>query len=118
MRSRFNPWVRKIPWRREWQPTPVFLPRESHGQASLAGYSPWGCKESDITEQLIHTYLLNVSRSKEIIKIRAKIHETETKKQKKKKAMEKINETKSEFFEEINKVAKPLGRLIREGPNK
>ena len=37
----------KIFWRREWQPTPVFLPGELHGQRSLAGYSPWGCKESD-----------------------------------------------------------------------
>ena len=41
----------KIPWRRKWWPTPVFLPGESHGQRSLAGYSPWGCKESDTTEQ-------------------------------------------------------------------
>ena len=40
------------PWRREWQPTPVFLPGESHGQRSLAGYSPWGRRESDRTEQL------------------------------------------------------------------
>ena len=40
----FHPWVEKIPWRRKWQPTPVFLPRESHGQGSLVGYSPWGCK--------------------------------------------------------------------------
>ena len=49
-------WVRslvgKIPWRRAWQPTPVFLPGESRGQRSLAGYSPWGRKESDTTEQL------------------------------------------------------------------
>ena len=37
----FSPWVRKIPWRREWQPTPVFLPGESHGQRSLAGYNLW-----------------------------------------------------------------------------
>ena len=51
-RSRFNTWVGKIPWRREWLPTPVFLPGESHGQSSLAGYSPWGHKESDMTEQL------------------------------------------------------------------
>ena len=43
-RCRFNPWVRKIPWRRKWQPTPVFLPGESHGQRSRAGYSPWGCR--------------------------------------------------------------------------
>ena len=43
--TRFQPWVRKIPWRREWLPTPVFLPEKSHGQRSLAGYSPWGCKK-------------------------------------------------------------------------
>ena len=48
----FNPWVRKILWRRAWQPTPVFLPGESHGQRSLMGYNPWGRKESDMTEQL------------------------------------------------------------------
>ena len=40
----FDSWVGKIPWRRDWQPTPVFLPGESHGQRSLAGHSPWGCK--------------------------------------------------------------------------
>ena len=45
-RHRFNPWVGKIPWRRKWQPTPVFLPGKSHGQRSLVGYSPWGRKES------------------------------------------------------------------------
>ena len=42
--------VMKIPWRREWLPTPVFLPGEFIGQRSLAGYSPWGCKELDTTE--------------------------------------------------------------------
>ena len=47
-----DPWVRKIHWRREWQPTPVFLPGESHGQGSLVGYSPWGCKELNTVEQL------------------------------------------------------------------
>ena len=51
-RPRFDPWVSKIPWRRAWQPTPVFLPGEFHGHTSLAGYSPWGHKESDMTEQL------------------------------------------------------------------
>ena len=40
MRLGFNPWVRKIPWRRAWQPIPVFLPGESHGRRSLVGYSP------------------------------------------------------------------------------
>ena len=46
----FDPWVRKIPWRGEWRPTPVFLSGESHGQRSLSGYSPWGYRESDTTE--------------------------------------------------------------------
>ena len=41
-----DPWVRYIPWRREWLPSPVFLPGEFHGQRSLAGYSPWGHRES------------------------------------------------------------------------
>ena len=48
----FNPWVRKIPWRREWQPTPAFLLGKFHGKnLSLAGYRPWGRQESDMTEQ-------------------------------------------------------------------
>ena len=53
----FDPWVGKILWRRAWQPTPVFLPEESHGQRSLVGYSPWGCRveqgEHTHTEELI-----------------------------------------------------------------
>ena len=44
--------VVKIPWRKKWQPTAVFLPGESHGQRSLAGYSPWGSKELDTTENM------------------------------------------------------------------
>ena len=46
MRYRFSPWMWKTPWRREWHPTPVFLPGEFHGQMSLVSYSPWSCKES------------------------------------------------------------------------
>ena len=46
------PSLRRIPWSRKWQPTPVFLPGESPGHRSLAGYSPWGRKESDVTEQI------------------------------------------------------------------
>ena len=49
-KCRFDPWVRKLPWRRALHPTAVFLPGESHGQRSLAGYSPWGHTESDTTE--------------------------------------------------------------------
>ena len=51
-RQGFDPWVRKIPWSRKWQSTPVFLSGESHGQRSLAGYSPWGHKEWDTAESL------------------------------------------------------------------
>ena len=50
MRHRFDPWVGKIPWRRAWQPTLVFLPGEFHGQRSLSGYRPSGCKDSGMTE--------------------------------------------------------------------
>ena len=49
--------VRKIPWRRGWQPTPVILPGKFHGQISLVDYSVWGCKQSDMTEQHAHTYM-------------------------------------------------------------
>ena len=49
-RCGYSRWVGKIPWKKAWPPTPVFLPGESHGQRSLAGYSPWGRKESDMTE--------------------------------------------------------------------
>ena len=52
MRPGLHPWVDKIPWRREWLPTPVFLPEEPQGQRSLMGYSPWGPKELDTTEWL------------------------------------------------------------------
>ena len=48
-RHRYHPWVGKIPWRRKWHPTPVFLTGKSHGQRSLAGSSPWSHKESDTT---------------------------------------------------------------------
>ena len=41
----FDPWVGKIPWRRKWQSTPVFLSAKFHGQKSLVGYNPWGCKK-------------------------------------------------------------------------
>ena len=53
----FNLWIRKIPWRREWLPTPVFLLGEFQGQRSLVGYNPWGCKESDTTEKTKSTSL-------------------------------------------------------------
>ena len=46
----FDPWVGKSPWKRKWQPTPVFFPGKSHGQRALVGYSPWGYKELDTAE--------------------------------------------------------------------
>ena len=51
-RHGFDPWVRKIPWSRKWQPTPVFLPGKVHGPRSLVGYSSWDCREVDTTEPL------------------------------------------------------------------
>ena len=67
-KSGFDPWVRKIPLRREWQPTPVSWAGEFHGQGSLVGYSPWDCKELDTNDGLILHFeekvayvLLNVS---------------------------------------------------------
>ena len=53
---RFSPWVGKIPWRRAQQPTPVFLPGESHGQRILVGYSPWGCKSQTRLSNRAHTH--------------------------------------------------------------
>ena len=53
-RCRFNPWVEKMPWRRKWQPAPVFLPGKSHGQRSLEGYSLWGWKSRTRLNQLDH----------------------------------------------------------------
>ena len=57
-RCRFNPCVGKTLWRRKWQATPVFLPGKSHGQKSLAGYCPWGHKESDTTEHVRMRYYI------------------------------------------------------------
>ena len=52
-RPEFDPWIRKIPWRSKWQPTPVFLPGKFHGQRSLVvTWGPWGHKESGNTERL------------------------------------------------------------------
>ena len=53
----FSPWIGKISWRRTWQPIPVFLPGESHGLRSLAGYSSWGPKESDTTNTFTFSLL-------------------------------------------------------------
>ena len=58
-RPRFDPWVRKVPWRRTWQPTPVFLPGKSQGLRSLVGYSPQGHKELNMIEATknAHTHI-------------------------------------------------------------
>ena len=64
---RLHPWVGKIPWNRKWQPTPVFLPGKFHGQRSLVSYSPWGCKELEMTERLstsICTYFISLLKYK------------------------------------------------------
>ena len=61
-RCRFDPGIRKIPFRRAWQPTPVFLPGESHRQRILVGYSSWGHKESDTTEWLHFFFFLTYDK--------------------------------------------------------
>ena len=64
-RHGFDPWIRKIPWRRTRQPTPVFLPGKSHGQRSLVGYSPRGHKELDMGESLsTHTNVKSAATGK------------------------------------------------------
>ena len=60
-RSGFNSCIGKLPWRRKWQPTPVLLPRKSHGWSSLLVYSPWSCKESDTIESLLSLSLLLIN---------------------------------------------------------
>ena len=55
------PVLGRFPWRKKWQLTPVFLPEKSHGQRSVAGYSPWGCTESDMTERLNSTRTVYLS---------------------------------------------------------
>ena len=62
-RYRFDPWVGNIPWRRAWQPTPVFLPGKFHGQRNLMGYSPWHCKEPNTTERLTFPFSLSCIHS-------------------------------------------------------
>ena len=63
-RHGFDPWVGKIPWRRAWQPTPVYLPGESHGQRSLEGYRTWGHKESDTTQVREHACMHDIAEVK------------------------------------------------------
>ena len=60
-KNHVDPWVGKIPWRKEWQPTPVFLPGKSHGQWSLVGYGPQDHKELDTTEVTYHVNMLYIS---------------------------------------------------------
>ena len=58
--TQVQPLVWKDPWRKEWQPTTVFLPEETHRQRSLAGYVPWGCIGLGTTEQLTFFYIYNL----------------------------------------------------------
>ena len=55
---KFDSWVKKIPWRWEWLPTPVFTPEEFHGERSMESNSPWGCQESDNIELLSHIHTM------------------------------------------------------------
>ena len=72
-RHGFDAWVEKIPWKRAQQPTPVFLPGESHEQRNLVGYSPWGCKKSDKTEQLSIQYC---KKRKRLLELKSELGST------------------------------------------
>ena len=65
------PWVRKIPWSRIWQPTPVLLPVKFSGQRSLVGYGPWGRKESDMTDT--HTKVKGIRKFKNYLLSTARV---------------------------------------------
>ena len=69
----FDLWVRKLPWRRKWQPSLVLLPEKSYGQRSLAGHSPWGHTESDRTEQTQVYYFRCFKITDKIIEILSRI---------------------------------------------
>ena len=70
-RHGFNPWVGKIPWRRKWEPTPVFLLGKSHVQRSLRGYSPWGCKRvgHDLTTEHTRTLYNSYHSGKAVLEL-------------------------------------------------
>ena len=74
-RCGFSPWVVKIPWRRKWQLTPIFLPGKSHGQRSLVGYSPRGRKESGTTEwfNFHFSHQINILIKSSFLKISCKL---------------------------------------------
>ena len=72
-RLRFDSCVKKIPWKREWPPTPVFLPGEFHGLRSVAGYSPQGCKEWDTIERLTPS-LYHVSNTLFFVRLSSYLH--------------------------------------------
>ena len=71
-RHEFNPWVGKMSWRRKWQPIPVFLPRESHGQRSLVDYSPWDLK------RVRHDFATVVDENFKVTVINVLIHRKKT----------------------------------------
>jgi len=64
-KCRLDPWVGKIPWRRAWQPTPLYLPGKSHGQRNLVGFSPVGRKEADMTEVTYHARIFSLCTYRE-----------------------------------------------------
>ena len=72
-RPRFDPWVGKISWRREWQPTPVFLPGEPHGQRSQAGYSPRGCR---VRHDCVTNFHFSLSKAEVLATLGLRFHRT------------------------------------------
>ena len=110
-RPGFKPCVGKISWRRKWQPTPVFLPGKSHGWRSLVGYSPWGHKESDMTERL-HSHgpsleVSNISAHIWLARIQPYVH-TNRKWKKRCRQVWWPGGRKNEFSDKLVSSTKPL----------
>ena len=69
MRHGFDSWVGKIPWRRKWQPTPVFLPGNFHGKRSLEGYNPWDCKELETDDTHFRPIVIDTMASFSVLSL-------------------------------------------------
>ena len=69
LRHGFDPWVGKIPWRRAWQPTPVFLPGNFHGKRSLEGYNPWCCKELETDDTHFRPIVIDTMASFSVLSL-------------------------------------------------
>ena len=108
-RLEFNPWVWKIPWRSTQQPTPVFLPGESQGQRTLEGYSPWGHKESHMTEVIQHEHNTMSKLKNSVQRFNNKHDQGKEKKKRTKKLEERSVEQRNK--KRMKRIQKAVGTM-------